>query len=333
MKKVGVIAVVFCLGLSLFSCKNNACNDKADLDNIKADVKISRLEQSLFLVKDKEDAKSFMDNNPLFSSVFLQRSKYPSDTIIQGMLVKLATDPKLDTLYMDSEKAFANTDTLKGQFDEAFRHIKYYYPDFKEPEINTIITGMGSDLFVNDSLIVIGIDFFLGNQSKYRPAMLPEYVQKKYQKKYMVPLIIREVSRKYVEFDPLDNTLLAEMIWHGKALYFIKQMMPCVEDSILLGYTPEQMKGVTTHLPDIWNHFVSQKLLFETSHAKVNKYVTERPYTAEIGPKCPGMIGAYLGYEIVKKYMELNSDVTLAQLMANKDVKAIFSKSKFKPEK
>jgi uncharacterized protein YjaZ len=163
--------------------------------------------------------------------------------------------------------------------------------------------------------------------------MLPEYVLHKYRKPFIVPLIVREISRKYNEFDMLDNTLLAEMIWHGKALYFTKQMMPCVNDSILLGYTPKQMADLDKHQGDVWNHFVSHKLLFERSHATVNKYVSERPYTAEIGPKCPGMIGAWLGYEIIKKYMEENPSVTLQALMKDKDAKAIFTKSKYKPEK
>ena len=318
--------------LLLNACGKKACDDKADVSEITAEVKIKRVEEQLFKIKSRDEAIAFMNNNALFADKFLRRKGYPNDTILGGMLFRLAADHRMDTLVADCEKSFANTDTITREFSDAFKHIKYYYKDFKQPEVDFVITGMGQDLVVSDSLVVVGIDFFLGRSSKYRP-MLPEYVLHKYRKPFIVPLIVREVSRKYNEFDVLDNTLLAEMIWHGKALYFTKQMMPCVNDSILLGYTPRQMADLDKHQGDVWNHFVSNKLLFERSHATVNKYVSERPYTAEIGPKCPGMIGAWLGYEIIKRYMQENPSVTLQALMKDKDAKAIFTKSKYKPEK
>ena len=60
-------------------------------------------------------------------------------------------------------------------------------------------------------------------------------------------------------------------------------------------------------------------------------YVEERPSIPEIGNKCPGRIGQWLGWKIVKAYMKNNPDVSLADLMAEKDAKKIFDHSRFKP--
>ena len=42
---------------------------------------------------------------------------------------------------------------------------------------------------------------------------------------------------------------------------------------------------------------------------------------------------AWLGWQIVRKYMEENPKVTLAQLMAEKNAQKILTESKYKPKK
>lgn len=106
--------------------------------------------------------------------------------------------------------------------------------------------------------------------------------------------------------------------------------MPCVHDSLIIGYSGKQLLDTETHESIVWGHFIQKNLLYETSHT-VDKYVSERPYTAEIGSKCPGRIGQWLGWRIVDKYMKENPKVTLQALMQDTDVKNIFTRSKYKP--
>jgi uncharacterized protein YjaZ len=51
----------------------------------------------------------------------------------------------------------------------------------------------------------------------------------------------------------------------------------------------------------------------------------------EIDRESPGRIGQWLGWQIVKSYME-NNDVTLDQLLKTEPT-VIFNKSKYKPKK
>jgi len=62
------------------------------------------------------------------------------------------------------------------------------------------------------------------------------------------------------------------------------------------------------------------------------KYLDERPKVYEIGNKCPGRIGTWLGWEIVNKYMKVNQ-VDLQSLMIEKDAQKIFTLSNYKPER
>ena len=87
---------------------------------------------------------------------------------------------------------------LTAGLSEAFTHIEESFPDFKAPRVAAVVTGfMGPDLVVSDSLIVIGLDYFIGPEAKYRPRDLPQYILRRYQQAYVVPAIVFALSDRY----------------------------------------------------------------------------------------------------------------------------------------
>ncbi len=63
-------------------------------------------------------------------------------------------------------------------------------------------------------------------------------------------------------------------------------------------------------------------------------YLTDGPFTAGLGDKNESApkLGVWIGWQMVRKYMLENPDVTLQQLMADTDAQKILVKSKYKPK-
>lgn len=315
----------------IFSSCNNVAENRPDLSDISIDIKLKRIEQELFSIKDKENLKIFLQENPILSKEFFQIDQYPHDSILINSLFELINDPHIDTLYDETMKVFGNLEEIEDQFLEAFKYIKYYYPDFEAPEIQTIITGFGRDLYVSDSIIIIGLDFYLGEGATYRPLDLPQYILSRYEKEYIVPSCVLLMSRRFNNQNPKDHTMLADMIYYGKSYYFADRVLPETPDSVLLGYSAEELRDVGKNQQVIWAHFIENELLYEKSHFIKKKYIDERPKTLEIGDKAPGRIGIWLGWQIVNRFMEENEDVSVPQLMEIDDPQRIFTQSKYKP--
>jgi len=55
--------------------------------------------------------------------------------------------------------------------------------------------------------------------------------------------------------------------------------------------------------------------------------------TIQVGEKCPGRIGQWIGWEIVKEYMKENKEVSLPELMDMGDAQRLFKESGYKPKK
>ena len=226
---------------------------------------------------------------------------------------------------------------MRAQFEDAFKHVKYFYPKFDVPRVQTVVSGLGflsrdgAALSVSDSSVVVSLDFYAGPKASFVPNV-PNFLLRKYTPEALAPSVVGVLAERFIVRDPADKSLLADMIHEAKKMEFVRQTMPAVPDSLILYYSPKQLADSKANKNVIWAHFVKEKLLFETNHFKKVKYIGDRPYTAEIGRDCPGAIGRWLGWEIVRKYLRENPDVTLPQLLANPDAQDIFTKSKYKGE-
>jgi gliding motility-associated lipoprotein GldB len=322
------LSIIFCL----FSC-NSECEYAVDLNNIKADVDIKRLEKDLFKSNKQEDIKLILNNNPLFTEKYLLTSLRDTQVLSQ-ILLNMYTNPDLKEFYFKGEKDNEEFRGLREEIESLFKHTKFYYPSFHIPEVYTYVTGLekNTQLFMDDSLIVIGIDHFFGKKAKFRPQEY-EYMLERLQRKYIaVWIAFRLANEKFSQRDQDDETLLTDMVYWGKAHYFMKRIMPCVPDSAIIMYTGEQMNEVENNMNLVWAHFIENKLFYETKPDVKRRYVEESPKVSVIGEKCPGRIGRYLGWQIVKTYMEKNPEVTLQQLMEETDAQKIFKLSKYKPK-
>lgn len=324
------------IALFVASCgeEKEECSFIPDTEGTALDLQFESLADTLVNLSSKTELVKLLDRNRGLRDYFFQRDKYPNDSVFLNQLYSRFTNPHIDTLLMETRKVFGNEAELKAQFTEAFKNLKYYYPNVHPPKIQTVISGLENDMFVSDSLIIVSLDYFLGPGAKYRPNMY-EYLLRQYGKENIVPscMLIYGIDSRLNKGNPADKTVLADMIAYGKSFYFAKQMVPCTPDSVLIWYTPEEIKGARENQDLIWARFIEDKLLYATSHMMKQKYLGDRPKTVEVGEKCPGRIAQWVGWEIVKKYMETHPEVTLPQLMNAENADKIFKESHYKPEK
>jgi gliding motility-associated lipoprotein GldB len=325
------ILILICFFFFSGCRKKSQCIPSPDISTIKIDFKLERLDLELMKASSPAELHSILASHEVFSELFLYKTDYPDDSTFTRKIYGLLKDPHIDTLHQEVKRVFGDAREISNEFEEGFRRIKYYYPEYKVPKIETVISGLSKDMWVSDSLIIIGLDFYLGNGAKYRPLDIPEYLLNRYQKHNLVPNTFLFISGQFSRTDRKDNTLLADMIFYGKAFQFAKQMLPCVPDSVFLGYSPREMKDIFASQEIIWANFIENNALYTTDQLMIDRFISERPKTFEIGENCPGRIGRWIGWEIVKDFIVKNPDVSFPGLMKISNAQDLFTKSRFKP--
>ena len=323
--------IIIAYAVFFYACSsNNECIEAPDVSDIAVEVKVERLERELFSAETEEEVHEFLRQHPVVAERFIMRGNHESDATLTKWLYDLINNPYIDTLHQDTQGVFGDFTNIQTEFEKAFQYLKYYYPEFEPPVINTLITGMSADLYISDSLFIIGLDLFQGEKARYRPQVY-SYMLKRYQPEYIVPNALLFLSSKWNETEQADNTLLAEMIYFGKSFHFVKQLMPCTADSILIGYSGEEMELIEEGEETIWKYFIDNQLLYETSHIEKERYLNERPATVEIHNKVPGRIGRWIGWQIIRSFAENNPNVTLQELMKMKNAEELFRRAKYRP--
>ena len=310
------------------SCGQKKCREVEPLEST-LDLKVIRTEHELFASKSVEDVTVYLKKYPELATYFWHGYDYPSDSVLASRIFPQIQHPSVDTVYKESVKAFEKMNKVEKDLSEAFGRLKLFYPHAKTPKIYSAVSVFYNDLFISDSLIVLGLDHFIGDDATYEPQDIPDYILARYDKEHLPSIVMQFVAGHYVRAGK-NQSLLSDMIDFGKTYYLNSQLMPCTPDSILMGYTSRQMKDIKANREVIWANFVENELLYDTDHFIKKKFLSERPNVYEIGEDCPGRIGIWIGWEIVKSYMA-NNDIDIVELMDDTDHHKIFELSGYKP--
>ncbi|MGB0882357.1 MAG: gliding motility lipoprotein GldB [Vicingaceae bacterium] len=328
--------ITLVLVASFFSCGNNPL----EIDVSKVDVKLSvkRFEQDLFQYKSGISPENVAELNSKYN-VFFQDFTQSVISIgsikhekINQRLNDFSTDPYINEVKTDVDNIFANFSSYEADLTEAFKHYKHYFPKKNIPEVVTFISGFNYAITTDENYLGIGLDMFLGNKYEaYKQLGLPQYKSNFMGKENLVPgAMLGWVSTEF-ELKQKNADLLTEMIHQGKTLYLLDALMPLTDDGLKISYSDEQIKWCKNNAEPVWFYFIDNKLLYTKETKEIIKYMGEAPFIQGFPEGSPGRIGHWVGWQIVKAYMEKNPNVTVAQLMENNNAQEILNKSKYKP--
>lgn len=337
--KLYQIYLFFLCSVAFFSCKQN---NRPDVSEIKIDLKVQRFEKDLYQLRSKSpkeaDALLTKKYGPFYSD-FITRMIGTSDLIGVEALANLYKSKAYTDLNHEVDSVYPKLDKVETELTETFKYIRYYYPKVKIPCFISFLSGFAYQIPIGENYMGIGLDMFLGKDSKFYPALvesIPRYQSRRFEPIYIVPRITEEFAKEEL-FKPNDEdqTLLSQMIYNGKILYFMDQVLPeNISDTVKIGYTGRQLAWSKQFEGNIWGVLIENDLLYQTDFRKIQMYITDGPFTPGLGDKGESApkLGVWIGWQIVKKYMTENPTVTLQQLMTNNDAQSILIKSKYKPK-
>jgi hypothetical protein len=329
-----LIICVLCLLIS--ACASY--EQKPNIDNVKDEVRILRFEKDLFntdfdkvedsIVFFKKKYGEFFDlfNYKIVKIGDCNNPSYPA--FLKGFL----TDYNINKLKQTVDSAFLDFSVTENELRIMFRYFKYYFPEKNVPVIITYFSGFNQSVVTTDTIIGIGLDKYLGNNSNYYARLgLPIYMRNN-----MVPYRISyDVAKAWAitQFPMSDSVmnLLSEMVYQGKVVFFVKSLIPNCSDSLAMTLSGDQLEWCKANEKQMWTYLVENKILFKTDFQIIKKFTEEAPFTKDFGRNSPGRAVLWCGFQIVKDYMDNKKGATLKELMAENNFQNILQISKYKP--
>ena len=239
-------------------------------------------------------------------------------------------------LYDSVQKKFNNLNDIEEQLKKGFQYVKYYYPNYKLPKILTYsgLIGDPSVALTKDAL-AIGLQMFLGkNFSAYNTPeaidQFPQYISRRFDVAYIPVNCLQNIALDIYPEKLQEETLIEQIIEKGKQWWLLDKFLPAAADSLKTGFMQTQLDWCKNNEGLIWSFIIQNNDIFTTEPGTIKNFIGEAPKTDGMPDASPGNIGQWIGWQIVKKYADKNSSLTIQQLLQT-DAKKIFEDAKYKP--
>ena len=322
----------------LLGCTNSK---GPDVSNIKVDIPIERFDKSFFSIDTNNIAvglKGLMTNYPDFYPDFMQQilGVSGSDTNKVTLDVSKLFIGGYSSIYQNLSKQYSDVSWLQKDIQKAFQYVKYYFPNYKTSKIILFVGPLDAPgVALTGSGIAVGLHQFGGKdfpayQSMEAQQLFPTYISRRFEPEYIVVNCMKAVIEDIYESSA--KGLVEQMIEKGKRWWLLDKFLPATPDSLKTGFTKQQLKWCEANEGLIWNDIITtQKDLYTKDPMAIQNYIGEAPYTQSFGPASPGNIGQWIGWQIVKKFADKNSSMSVADVLKT-DARKILEGAKYKPK-
>lgn len=337
----GAQIYLFFLTITLAACNPS---HEPDLSKIQLEIKIERFDQSI----DSLTIHNLTEKHALWQKKYNQ---FYGDFIMHMLQVgnlqdtmelfnnyrKILQNRDFAALKKNVSQVYPNLNLQEKQLTDAFKHLKFYFPDIQIPRFISFFSGFTVQSPINENYIGIGLDMFLGANSSFYPALvksIPLYISRRFTPENITPRTVETYLRQelFPESKQGNPSMLDLMLYNGKIMYLLDRSMPLLADSLKIGYTTAQMNWAKDYEKDVWAWFLAEDLLYETDYYKIQKHFGEAPFTPELGShnESAPKLGVYLGWQIVKKYMNEHPRTSLIDLLQIEDAQQLLKDAHYK---
>ncbi|MCB0532165.1 MAG: hypothetical protein H6574_11945 [Lewinellaceae bacterium] len=335
-----ISAVFFILTLFLNSCTDSDSPATPNVSHIRVNLQLQRFEQDLFALDTtqlepglQQLAANYPDFLPFFIAEIAHDQTNPNETPLEA-ITGFVTAPQVRRLNDSCQAVFPDLKSLKADLTQMVQFYQYYLPRHPQPRFVTAVTEFIGDAYaVNDSLVMIGLDMFLGeNFSGYNPDYFPQYLRRQFSREFITTKVALALSSRIVG-PPPGEQILDYMINNGKILYLMDLLLPGVPDSMKMGYTQAQMEGCYVNEQEVWARLLDMGVLYQPLNSKNQKIVMPSPNADNVFQEAPGEIGNWVGWQIVKAYTKRSPDESFEEILNLRNAQQFLEKAKYKPKR
>lgn len=241
------------------------------------------------------------------------------DHLSDSLMLAVSRSAPVQVFTPDVRRVYPSLDTLQSRLGHILGAARAAGLSVPTTRYGAVVWGRPQSVVFVDSTMLIALNHYLGTAYPgYRG--MPAY-RRAAKTPAMLPYDLAEslVANAY----PLEGaddpdrypTLLARMIYEGALTEAKLRLVPDATLDSALGYSPEQLKWLADNEARLWRALVRQQLLYDVSPFVAERILLPSPATELLNRNSPGRAGRYIGYRIVRAYLDRRPDTPLAEML------------------
>ena len=320
MKLKNTIYPLFAYFLIFVSCQHNPLDvdlEKKNIDIQQFDLDSVYLKSSLLEAK-VAHAEMVKILGPIYLYDIGLNVKQNIDSLFHLGIKQFYQNEYILSLENEKKNLKPELDVELNKLSSAFAYLKHHFESIKIPKKIVFINQMFGETQVDDSIISVGLEKYLPPDSP-TIKQIPSDQLHDWQKKQMdISFLARDLVLKWIQvhlFKEMNENLAQHLVQAGKILYVLNASFPKASDAFILRYNSDQYRWAKSNEAMFWDFLVKEEMLFKDNMRDKANFLNEGPYTIGLPEESPDRMGQYIGFIMVKQYMQNNKNLSLPALL------------------
>lgn len=330
-------SILVILAVLLCACHGGRDYFPRDIESVEVDI--VRFDSAQLAVRPdsvKQDIVQLYADYEVFMPMFVEgilRLPVEDTAYLCEMYSNFLTDTTMGFAQTNAltQSMFADISKLQKSLNIGFSRLHYLYPEWEIPTVYLFVSGFNSSVMYYENIMGVGVDMYLGSDYPYYNQVVYNYQKQTMRKECVAGDLLNMYIAYQIPYNSKYNRLLEHMIFRGKQMFLLSQLLPNEPAWEIIGYSKEQWDWCKKYEQAIWNRIMEKRDLFKTESMVRVSYMNDGPFTAEISQESPGRLGIWVGWQIVDSYMRNNENVSIKQLIEEGDAQKILEQSFYKP--
>ena len=330
-------SILVILAVLLCACHGGRDYFPRDIESVEVDI--VRFDSAQLAVRPdsvKQDIVQLYADYEVFMPMFVEgilRLPVEDTAYLCEMYSNFLTDTTMGFAQTNAlaQSMFADISKQQKSLNTGFSRLHYLYPEWEIPTVYLFVSGFNSSVMYYENIMGVGVDMYLGSDYPYYNQVVYNYQKQTMRKECVAGDLLNMYIAYQIPYNSKYNRLLEHMIFRGKQMFLLSQLLPDEPAWEIIGYSKEQWDWCKKYEQAIWNRIMEKRDLFKTESMVRVSYMNDGPFTAEISQESPGRLGIWVGWQIVDSYMRNNENVSIKQLIDEGDAQKILEQSFYKP--
>lgn len=330
-------SILVILAVLLCACHGGRDYFPRDIELVEVDI--VRFDSAQLAVRPdsvKQDIVQLYADYEVFMPMFVEgilRLPVEDTAYLCEMYSNFLTDTTMGFAQTNAlaQSMFADISKLQKSLNIGFSRLHYLYPEWEIPTVYLFVSGFNSSVMYYENIMGVGVDMYLGSDYPYYNQVVYNYQKQTMRKECVAGDLLNMYIAYQIPYNSKYNRLLEHMIFRGKQMFLLSQLLPDEPAWEIIGYSKEQWDWCKKYEQAIWNRIMEKRDLFKTESMVRVSYMNDGPFTAEISQESPGRLGIWVGWQIVDSYMRNNENVSIQELIDEGDAQKILEQSFYKP--
>lgn len=306
--------------LILFSCEGNRLD--VELNNEPFDLSFYYIDEAFYnsteeSVREQHNTfKSRLDNLYLYEWQQNLRSR-KSDSLPEQIYNFYQTQ-YIQDLEKEKLKILDKVRSRENDINTAFRYFDHHFPEAPRPYQIIFMNKLFSNIHCSDSAISVALESYISSESKVIQSIPKNQLYEWQRERMNIDFLTRDIVINWIQvhlFEEIDKQLAQHIVQAGKIMYLLNAAFPDAEGAFILRYSQQDWKWAQENEKLTWDYLVKEQLLFKNNRRDKANFLNAGPKTVGLPDEAPDRMGQFLGYKMVKGYMDEHKDVSLQALV------------------